>query len=67
MKSQDGTGGKLATEYANLLLDLWFSNDKAVSMLCLKQQLGRIRQEYAGSQQHDAHEVVELLLDKVSE
>ena len=64
-KSIDGTGGKLAIEYANLLGDLWFLNEKAISISNLKQQLARIRHEYSGSQQHDAHEVVELLLDKV--
>jgi hypothetical protein len=28
-------------------------------------QLGKIRQEYAGYQQNDAHELIELVLDKV--
>ena len=65
VNSMDGTGGKLAEDYARLLSELWFSNDKAITIAPLKQQLGRIRPEYAGSQQHDAHEVVELLLDKV--
>jgi ubiquitin C-terminal hydrolase len=65
-QSKDGTGGKLAEEYASLMQDLWFDHQVAVSPAALKMQLGKIRPEYAGFQQHDAHELVELILDKVS-
>ena len=65
IKSRDGTGGKLATEYSSLLRTLWFDQHTAVSPSRLKYQLGKIRPEYAGFQQHDAHELVELFLDKV--
>lgn len=63
--SVDGTGGKLATQYASLMQSLWFDNLTSLAPTELKNLLGKIREEYAGFQQHDAHEVVELLLDKV--
>lgn len=63
--SIDGTGGRLAAQYATLMQNLWFHNEASLAPTDLKNLLGKIREEYAGFQQHDAHEVVELLLDKV--
>jgi len=64
-KSIDGTGGLLANQYATLMQSLWFDNMASLAPTDMKNLLGKIREEYAGFQQHDAHEVVELLLDKV--
>ena len=61
----DGTKGELAFQYAELVTQLWLDVKAAVSPLGLKQVLGRLRPEYAGFQQHDAHELVEFILDKV--
>eukprot|EP01034_Spumella_vulgaris_P029412 gene29412-36466_t len=65
--NRDGTGGKLIKEYYDLLSDLWFESKEFVSPKAFKSLLGKINPEYAGLQQHDAHEVVELLLDKYHE
>jgi ubiquitin C-terminal hydrolase len=63
--SLDGTGGKLALEYCSALKSLWFENKSMCVPSALKRALGKVRAEYAGFQQHDAHELVELMLDKV--
>jgi ubiquitin C-terminal hydrolase len=63
--SLDGTGGKLAKEFCNVLKCLWLDNKCEFAPTMLKRALGKVRPEYAGFQQHDAHELVELLLDKV--
>lgn len=65
--SRDGTKGVLANQYYKLLCDLWFDTGAAVSPHPLKQVLGQLNPEYAGLAQQDAHEVIELLLDKLHE
>lgn len=66
--NRDGTGGLLAENYAALLRDLWFEPiRRSVSPLQLKTTLGKIHSEYAGLAQQDAHELIELLLDKLHE
>eukprot|EP01038_Epipyxis_sp_PR26KG_P007584 gene7584-10333_t len=66
-QSKDGTGGILAQQYAKMLQDMWFDNKSFLSPYTIKGILGRINPEYAGLAQHDAHEVIELLLDKLHE
>jgi hypothetical protein len=63
-----GSGGQLAEQYAKLLDDLWFDpTRRAISPHQLKTTLGRINYEYAGMMQQDAHELIELMLDKLHE
>lgn len=67
-ENRDGSGGKLAEQYAKLLEELWFEPARrSVSPHLLKATLGRINSEYAGLAQQDAHELIELLLDKLHE
>ncbi len=67
-ENRDGSGGKLAEQYAKLLEELWFeAARRSVSPHLLKATLGRINSEYAGLAQQDAHELIELLLDKLHE
>jgi endogenous inhibitor of DNA gyrase (YacG/DUF329 family) len=80
--NRDGTKGELARTYAALLQDLWintpsnvlapgtsaiFARMNALTPKRFKSVLGRVNPEYAGVDQHDAHEVIELLLDKMHE
>jgi len=68
VSNRDGTGGKLAEQYLKLLEQLWFDCSKrSVSIHELKATIGRINNEYAGLAQQDAHELIELLLDKLHE
>eukprot|EP01035_Chromulina_nebulosa_P020175 gene20175-26191_t len=46
---------------------MWLDNKAAVSPAGIKRELGRINRDYAGAQQHDAHEVTMLILDKLHE
>ena len=63
-----GTGGKLANGYYNLLVELWFNNQAAISPMVFKKLMGRLlNAEYGGLTQQDAHEVVEQFLDKLHE
>jgi ubiquitin C-terminal hydrolase len=63
--SRDGTGGQLVKEFTNVVSELWFGHNRVVEPRALKSQLGKIRPEYNGFEQHDAHEVVEVIIDKV--
>lgn len=63
--SRDGTGGQLVKEFTSLMCEMWFGSNSVVEPRGLKSQMGRIRPEYSGFEQHDAHEVVEVIIDKV--
>jgi len=62
-----GTKGQLVEEYATLMKDLWFRQDKCISPTTFKKLLGRLKPEWAGFGQHDAHEVIGYLLDMLHE
>ena len=65
--NKDGTGGKLASEYSSLLKCLWLDNKPSTTPYQFKTVLGKINPEYSTFQQHDAHEVINFLLDKLHE
>lgn len=46
---------------------LWLDNKASVTPYQFKTILGKINPEYATFQQHDAHEVINFLLDKLHE
>ena len=58
-------GASLLFEYITLLKDLWLSDKQSVAPINIKKILGRINSDYAGSGQHDAHDLLELLLDRL--
>ena len=62
-----GTGGKLATAYAQLLKEMWLSNKKVVKPIQFKKQLGKFAPQFSGTYQHDAQELLSFLLDGIHE
>lgn len=66
--NRDGTKGALCKAYAKLLRDMSFDkNINYIRPIELKRILGTQNVEFLGMAQHDAHEVIELLLDKLHE
>ena len=62
-----GTGGKLATAYAQLLTEMWLSNKKVVKPVQFKKQLSKFAPQFSGTYQHDAQELLSFLLDGIHE
>ncbi|CAB9517157.1 Ubiquitin carboxyl-terminal hydrolase Usp2 [Seminavis robusta] len=62
-----GTGGKLATAYAQLLKEMWLSNKTVVRPVQFKKQLSKFAPQFSGTYQHDAQELLSFLLDGIHE
>lgn len=62
-----GTGGKLAREYASTIKRLEVGRDVAVAPLSLIRAIIRKNPDLGGRAQHDAHELLETLLDGIHE
>ena len=69
--NRDGSGNAaLLLEYVTFLRDLWLGSVDAgqrpqvVAPSAIKRVLGRLNPDYAGFAQHDAHDLLELLLDR---
>ena len=54
-------------EYSALLRQLWFSSAECYAPVSFKRALGKVNVDYAGLTQHDVHEVLECLIDKIHE
>ena len=67
--NKDGSGQNaiLVREYDQLLKDMWFDNRGLCSPSRIKAVLGSINRDYMGNLQQDAHDVLELLLDRIHE
>lgn len=65
-----GTGGKLATAYAQLMKDMWLSrnhHNSAVSPVAFKAQMETFAPQFRGCHQHDSQEMLAFLLDGIHE
>ena len=62
-----GTGGKLATAYAQLLKEMWLTNKAVVRPVQFKKQLSKFAPQFSGTYQHDAQELLAFLLDGIHE
>ena len=60
-----GTGGKLATAYAELMKSIWLGKNTVVAPSAFKKSLEKFAPQFAGGRQHDAHEVLSYLLDGI--
>ena len=66
-ENRDGTGGLLTNELFSLFKELWLDSRSYISPVGIKRVLGKLNSDYMGMQQHDAHEVTMLILDKLHE
>jgi len=62
-----GTGGNLATEYDNLLKELWFGTTPSMNPASFKRAIGRFAPQFSGFQQHDSQELLAYILDGLHE
>lgn len=62
-----GTGGKLATAYAQLLKEMWLGNKGVIKPVQFKKQLSKFAPQFSGTYQHDAQELLSFLLDGIHE
>jgi ubiquitin carboxyl-terminal hydrolase 8 len=71
-----GTGGKLATAYAELMKIMWLGNhsssstsyyNNAIQPSAFKQQLDKFSPQFVGSAQQDSQELIAFLLDGIHE
>jgi ubiquitin carboxyl-terminal hydrolase 8 len=68
-----GTGGKLATAYAELMKTMWLGNhhsssySNAIQPTAFKQQLDKFSPQFVGSAQQDSQELIAFLLDGIHE
>ncbi|KAL7579570.1 hypothetical protein ACA910_007939 [Epithemia clementina (nom. ined.)] len=62
-----GSKGKLATAYADLMSSMWSGKNLALRPKTFKGHLSSFAPQFEGSQQHDAQELLALLLDGIHE
>ncbi|KAL3942542.1 MAG: hypothetical protein SGBAC_003288 [Bacillariaceae sp.] len=62
-----GTGGKLATAYAELMKKMWVGTNSTVEPREFKAQLGTFAPQFDGYRQHDSQELLAFLLDGIHE
>eukprot|EP01034_Spumella_vulgaris_P035020 gene35020-43181_t len=68
VKNIHGFKGKLAQSFGRLVGDLYSAENKsAISPRQLFQTIAHLREQFAGNEQHDAHELLAFLLDGLSE
>eukprot|EP00948_MAST-09A_sp_MAST-9A-sp1_P004065 g4065.t1 len=62
-----GLGGQLAAAYAELLSSIWSGQHSSVAPRDLKSTIGRFRAQFRGTNQEDAQELLNFLLDGIHE
>lgn len=62
-----GTGGNLATEYSDLLRELYFGTASHTAPSSLKRAISRFAPQFSGFQQHDSQELLAYLIDGLHE
>ena len=62
-----GQGGRLALSFGRLANELWSTEKNSLSPKAFFAELTACRSQFAGHQQQDAHEFLEVLLDRLSE
>lgn len=67
--NKDGSGknAQLVREFEKLSKDMWFDTRSCFSPVRIKAVLGSISMDYQGNLQQDAHDVLELILDRLHE
>ncbi|TMW57123.1 hypothetical protein Poli38472_003048 [Pythium oligandrum] len=67
LHNRDGTNGKLAIAFGELLRVLWTSEKKRFAPTEFKRVLARFNPQFSGADQHDAQELLACLLSALSE
>ncbi|GMF47945.1 unnamed protein product [Phytophthora fragariaefolia] len=67
LRNRDGTNGKLTAAFGELLRVLWTSDRKRFAPTEFKKVLATCSPQFAGSDQHDAQELLACLLSSLSE
>lgn len=67
LRNRDGTNGKLAVAFGELLRVLWTSEKKRFSPNEFKRILAKCHPQFIGSDQHDSQELLACLLSSLSE
>lgn len=60
-------GQQLTREYAKLIKAMWFGNEPALPPLALKRAIAVHAEQFQGFGQHDAHELLNYMLDGIHE
>lgn len=66
-KDGSGNNAQLVREFDRLAKDMWFDTRSCFSPARIKTVLGTISRDYMGNLQQDAHDVLELMLDRLHE
>lgn len=67
LRNRDGTNGKLAVAFGELLRVLWTSEKKRFAPNEFKRVLAKFNPQFTGSDQHDAQELLACVLSSLSE
>lgn len=67
LRNRDGTSGKLAVAFGELLRVLWTLEKKRFAPNEFKRVLAKFNPQFTGSDQHDAQELLACLLSSLSE
>lgn len=65
--NKHGYQGRIANIFGKVIVDLWTSKKKSISPRYVLNEVANIRDQFAGNEQHDAHELLTFLLDGLSE
>lgn len=67
LQSTHGFKGRLATSFGRLAQELWCTTAGSITPRWFKHDIAHLHEQFAGNEQHDAHELLAFLLDGLSE
>jgi hypothetical protein len=65
--NKHGYGGKLANVFGRVVYDLWSTSSSCITPRYVYNEIAALRDQFAGNEQHDSHELLAFLLDGLSE
>ena len=67
MPNRFGYGGRLAGAFGLLARELWTSDSKSVNPKQFINEVGALKKQFSGNEQHDSQELLAFLMDGLSE